>query len=97
MNEKVLTKNPDPLKKGVKIDKDRYDNMRSVILSLLKKHKELSTSTLIAEVVEEVERNGKVNYSVGWCAMAVKLDLEARGEICFDRAAKKPVVTLPQS
>ncbi len=95
MNEKILTLNPDPAKKGVKIDKARYDNMRKVILEILKAQGPLSSSKLIEAVVEIVEAKGKVEYSVGWCGMAVKLDLESRGEICYDRSAKKPVVTLP--
>lgn len=94
MNEKILTKNPDPLKKGVKIDKNRYDFMRGVILSILKDQGPLSNATLISEVVDEVERDGKVEYSVGWCAMAVKLDLEAQGEVVYDRSAKKPLIRL---
>lgn len=94
MNDKILTKNPDPSKKGVKIDKDRYDFMRGVILSILKDQGPLSNATLISEVVDEVERNGKVDYSVGWCAMAVKLDLEANGEVVYDRSAKKPLISL---
>jgi len=94
MQEKILTKNPDPTKKGVKINKDRYDFMRGVILSILKKQGPLSSGALIEAVVNEVERDGKVDYSVGWCAMALKLDLEARGELKYDRSAKKPIVEL---
>lgn len=97
MNEKILTANPDSAKKGVRIDKSRYDNIRTVMLEILKTRGPLSTKSLVEAVAEVVEKNGKVEYSVGWCAMAVKLDLEAKGEICFDRSAKKPVVTLPQS
>ncbi len=96
MNEKILTKNPDPAKKGVKIDKDRYDFMRGVILGILKAQGPLSNASLIAAIVDEVERDGKVDYSVGWAAMAVKLDLEARGELKYDRSVKKPVICLAQ-
>ena len=35
MNDKILTTNPDPAKKGVKLDKARYQNMRQVILEIL--------------------------------------------------------------
>ena len=68
INEKILTRNPDPAKKGVKIDQDRYDLVRSVILTILKDRGELSNAALISTVVDEIERNGKVDYSVGWCA-----------------------------
>ena len=71
------------------MDKFRYDGMRVVILEILKSREPRSTSNLIEAVVEHVEANGKVEYSIGWCAMAVKLDLEAKSEICFDRSAKK--------
>ncbi len=95
MNEKILTQNPDPTKKGVKIDKDRYDFVRGVMLTILKEQGALSNAALISAVVEEIERNGKVDYSVGWCAMAVKLDLEAKGKVRYDRGAKKPLISLP--
>jgi hypothetical protein len=95
MNEKIQTQNPIPGKKGVKIDKDRYDFVHGVILTILKEQGAHSSADLISAVVEEIERDGKVDYSVGWAAMAVKLNLEARGEVAYDRSAKKPVISLP--
>ncbi len=95
MNEKILTRNPDPSKRGVKIDKDRYDVLRKTILTILKEQGPLTTKGLVEAVVDVIEKDGKVDYSVGWAAMAVKLDLDAKGEITYDRAAKPAVHRLP--
>jgi hypothetical protein len=95
MNEKILTKNPDPAKRGVKVDKDRYEVIRGVMLTVLKEQGPLSTKALVEAVAAVIERDGKPGYATGWYAMAVKLDLEARGEILYDRSAKKPVISLP--
>ena len=74
MNDKIQTLNPNPDKNGVKMDKTRYHFVRGVILGILKAQGPLSSGALIEAVVAEIERDGKVDYSVGWAGMAVKLD-----------------------
>ncbi len=93
--DKILTLNPDSTKKGVNVDKDRYDFIKSVILKMLKVHGPLSSRKLVEVVVDHVNSNGGVEYSIGWYAMAVRLDLEARGEVLYGRADKKPLISLP--
>jgi hypothetical protein len=94
MSEKILTKNPDPQKKGVSIDRERYDFMKGEILSLLQEKGPLGAMQMVRELDGRLDEK-KLGFSIGWYATAVRLDLEARGEILYDRSAKKPVITLP--
>lgn len=43
---KIQTLHPDPGKKGVNIDKDKYDPMRNTILQLLKENGEMRATGL---------------------------------------------------
>lgn len=95
MSDKILTRNPDPKKKGVNIDKDRYDFIRAEILKTLKHEGPLASMKLIAAMDKRLGGDVKFGSSIGWYTMAVRLDLEARGEILYDRSTKKPVLTLP--
>lgn len=92
--DKILTKNPNPTKKGVSIDKDRYNFIKQEILQLLKEKGPLGAMQMVSEMDKHLGGDKKVGYSIGWYATAVRLDLEARGEIKYDRSAKKPVVML---
>lgn len=95
-NEKILTLSPDPAKKGVNIDKDRYEYIKDVIFDVLKSSGPLSSSALVEGVVEYINSRGGVDYSIGWYAMAVRLDLEAKGRVHYSRGTKKPVISLPE-
>ena len=79
MSEKIQTLHPDPDKKGVKIDKGKYDVVRIVILESLQSQGEMSFKGLMAAVDEKL--SGNFDGSIGWYYTTVKLDLEARGEI----------------
>ncbi len=96
MDDKILTKNPDPNKKGVKIDKDRYDFVRGEILALLKEKGPMGAMTMVQEMDERLGGDEKAGFSVGWYATAIRLDMEARGELIYNRGDKKPVISLPQ-
>ena len=92
--EKILTRSPDPTKKGVHIAKDRYDFIHQTILKALKAKGPLSSAGLVEAVVEDINGNGGVDYSIGWYTMAVRLDMEVTGEVSYDRSAKKPMIVL---
>jgi hypothetical protein len=92
--DKIITKNPNPAKKGVSIDKGRYDLIKQEILALLKGSGPLGAMQLVTEMDKRLGGDKKVGFSIGWYTTAIRLDLEARGEIKYDRSAKKPVVTL---
>jgi hypothetical protein len=76
--EKILTLNLEG-KKGVNISKDKYVTVRNSIISILLKHKSIATLELSDLVKKDL---GDIfDGKTGWYFMAVKLDLEARGEI----------------
>jgi hypothetical protein len=86
---KILTLNLDG-KKGVNIDKSKYDQVRNAILETMKL-KEMIPLAELSEAVQQKLEN-KFEGRVGWYFMAVKLDLEMRGEI--ERVGKKSPQTL---
>lgn len=77
--EVYLVVNPDPTKQAVHIDKVKYDLMRSAILDNLQEHGPMTFNQLRALIEEQLQEDfdGPVMASFP----AVKLDLEARGEI----------------
>lgn len=79
MKNKIQTLHPDPAKKGVRIDRDRYDQMSAAILACLKARGEATFNELRGLV--EAELAGKFEGSLGWYYTTVKLDLEARGTL----------------
>jgi hypothetical protein len=81
--EKILTLNLDG-KKGVNIDKTKYDQVRNAILETLKSQETITMADLSEAVKQKLE--GNFDGKVGWYFMAVKLDLEGRGEV--ERVAK---------
>lgn len=79
MNDTIMTLHPDAAKKGVKIEKAKYDLMRSAILAALKRNGAMPFIELAALLDDQMQ--GRFDGSVMWYCTTVKLDLEARGEI----------------
>lgn len=80
MSKKILTLHPDPAKKGVNLDQEKYDQIKSAILESIREAGEIPfMNGLIPTVVEKLQ--GKFDGSVGWYVTTIKLDLEARGLI----------------
>jgi hypothetical protein len=77
MDEKILTLHPQG-KKGVRIDRAKYDTMKATILKVLR-GKELTHHEL-THAVEDALR-GKFDGSIPWYMEGTKLDLEARKAI----------------
>ena len=78
MKDTVKTLHPEK-KQGVNISRDKYEIIRRNIMSVLRANKEMTFMKLSRAVEKEVR--GKFDGSVMWYVTAVKLDLEARGEI----------------
>ncbi len=76
-SEKVLTLNPVKGKKGVRMDRSKYELVKSAIIECFRAKPKLTKAELIEGVGRRLE--GKLEGSVEWSVMAVKLDLEARG------------------
>ncbi len=102
--ERVQLLNPDPVKHGVTMDAARYQAMRAAIVGVLADagpngvqfmdRKGGGPPDFYALVKERIGPDWE--GSVGWHATAVKLDLEARGELERIPGAKPQRVRLPQ-
>lgn len=78
MSEKILTLHPQG-KKGVNIDRDKYDTIAKAIIDLIKKEGTITYEKLTDQLEEELKDT--FDGKVGWYVVTVKLDLEARGII----------------
>lgn len=76
LDEKILTKHPDPGKQGVRISKAKYDVMRGTIVDLLRVNGEMTFTELVDAAKESLA--GRFDGSISWYVTTVKLDLEAR-------------------
>ena len=94
MYDTILTLNPDPQKKGVRISKDKYDFIHSEILKALRDIGPIGAMRLVKELDSRIGDN-RFGASVGWYTTAVRLDMEAKKEILYNRKDKKPVIALP--
>ena len=78
MKDTIQTLHPEK-KQGVNISKEKYDIIRKLILSTLRKHKEMPFMKLSRAVEKDMQ--GNFEGSVMWYVTTVKLDLEARGKV----------------
>ena len=78
MKEKIRMLHPEN-KQGVNISREKYETIHKAILCVLEAQKEMTFMNLSRAVEKEV--NGSFEGSVTWYVTAVKLDMEARGEI----------------
>jgi hypothetical protein len=77
MTERIWTLHPQEGKRGVHIDKAKYDVVRQAILDSLAEQGEIPWSQLPAAV--EARLAAPFEGAIGWYTISVKLDLEARG------------------
>jgi len=78
MKDRIRTLHPEK-KQGVSISREKYEIIRTAILSTLRAQKEITFMNLSRAVEKQV--NGNFEGSVTWYVTTVKLDMEARGEI----------------
>jgi hypothetical protein len=76
---RIPLRNPDPTETGAPIDQAKYEQVRGVIVAALRESRSL-TYTQLATTAERALADG-FGGSVHSCVTAVKLDLEARGEL----------------
>ncbi len=72
--DKIQTRHPQG-KRGVNISKDKYETVRTAMLTCLR-GKELTHTELFAALQRKLE--GYLEGSISWYGETVKLDLEAR-------------------
>ena len=92
MTEKIQSLHPQG-KKGVRIDRAKYDPIREAILAVLEEEGPCKFMQL-AERVEGRIGDGFPG-SVSWYTITVKLDLEARGVVERVRRGSSDLVALP--
>ncbi len=78
MKDLVRTLHPEK-KKGVNINREKYEIIRKAIFAVLRANKEMTFMSLSRAV--EKQLGNKFEGSVMWYVTTVKLDLEARGEV----------------
>ena len=74
-----MTLHPDPGKQGVRIERRKYDLVAQAIQEVILQHGEITFGYLMQAVEEKLQ--GRMEGSISWYAITVKLDLEARGKI----------------
>lgn len=84
MDERILTLHPEG-KQGVRIDREKYETIRSAIEAALARRPGL-TFTELTQAVKEAHQ-ADFDGSISWYVTTVKLDLEARGVV--ERIGKK--------
>ena len=87
--EKILTRHPAG-KRGVNIDRVKYDLVKRGINEVLKESKSMKPMQMLNAVAEHLK--GQMEGSIQWYAETVKLDMEAHGELIHDR--KKGLLNL---
>jgi len=75
MSDRIMTLHPDPDKKGVNIDREKYEAIKDALIDILKEKGEVRFGELPGLVSEHLPA---FDGSVSWYVTTVKLDLEAR-------------------
>ena len=81
----IQTLHPEKGKKNKKVNAEKYQQIKSAILKVLK-HSEPTYTELIDELKNGLQE--KFDGNIGWYGVTVKLDLEARKII--ERTKNKP-------
>jgi hypothetical protein len=82
--ERIQLRHPDPSKKTASIASDMYALARRTILAIVPADEPgITLDGYLDTVARELPRTGRwdPSLSASWYAMAMKLDLEARGEL----------------
>lgn len=90
-----FTTKPEPLKKGVRLNRAKYEVVRMAVLENLRTHGAL-TFTQLGNLVEEQLHDNSDN-AVMWYFTIVKLDMEACGEIHRVPNSKPQLIALHEN
>jgi hypothetical protein len=89
--KEVQLRNPDPAKKGARMAGHTYAVARQTVLAIVPAEEPgITLDSYLAEMTSRLPQAAGWDRSLspGWYAMAMKLDLEARGEL--RRINRKP-------
>lgn len=90
MTNKIQLLNPDPTKKGAKVDESKYEIVKDTILKVIEEKGVIEFKELMSEVVLRLPN---FEGSPSWYCTAVKLDLEAKGIIKRIEGSKPQKIT----
>jgi hypothetical protein len=79
LEERILTRHPDPDKRGVNIAKSKYNTIRNAIVESIDTHGEITFKDLTEDIRRRL--SGQFEGSISWYVTTVKLDLKARSVI----------------
>lgn len=79
MHTRIQLRHPDPSKRLDRIDRNKYEAMKSAILESIRESPDITFSNLLDAVVMRLGPG--FDGSHAWYCTCVKLDLEARGMI----------------
>ena len=96
--DKVLCQTPTPGKQPTRIERWKYDLVRSAILSVVPSSEQGVEFRLLPALVEQQIEPGNLSKlgSVSWYVTTVKLDLEVNGEIERVSGSKPQRLRLPR-
>jgi len=90
-DDRIQLRHPDPSKRNARIGRDAYAVARRTVLALVPAQEPgITLDAYLAAMKSRLPeaRGWDRSLSAGWYAMAMKLDLEARGEL--RRVNRKP-------
>ncbi len=95
--DKVLCQTPTPGKQPTRIERWKYDLIRSAILSVVPSSEQGVEFRVLPALVEQQIEPGNLSKlgSVSWYVTTVKLDLEVNGEIERVSGSKPQRLRLP--
>ena len=76
---RIRTLHPDSRKRGINIEAEKYQMIRSAILRNLQEQPQMKFMDLLQNIEEELQDS--FDGSINWYVTTIKLDLEARNEI----------------
>ena len=82
--DRVQLRNPDPTKQMPAMARDQYDLVRGLVRTVVPRRAPgITLDDYLAEIKSRLpqEKGWDPSVAAGWCGMAIKLDLEARGEL----------------
>ena len=81
--DRIQLRNPDTTKKMPSIARDIYALARETVLAVVPKAPGITLNEYLDEMARQLPRveGWDPSASANWLAMAIKLDMEARGEI----------------
>ena len=77
--ERIQLLHPDPQKKGVNIERRKFEQMHAAIQQLLNEREMIGFTEAMTEIENRLA--GKFEGKIGWYYVSVKLHMEAIGEL----------------